>query len=441
MFIRLLLSVLVLTLVTAPPAKADTAEAVNDHLASALETLGANGGTVAVVRGGRVTHVSAAGRDGEGETMSEHTRFLLGSVSKPITATLAVKLADEGRADLDAPVVDVLPELRTIAGAETITARHLLSHTSGLSFGAEHLDRTESDRTPAGVLADLEREALHTAPGERYEYSSLGYLVLTAWLEAHLGQPLEDAFGADLGLSGRSHDPDEVPVTAGQRGPWMPPSSPEVDPAGAGYGYSAGSIITLAEFARLSLADATRLRAMTDVDPQPGETLTGLGWRVTQDDDGLRRVWHTGTVPGYFTAVHLVPDEDLAVVFAVNRSGFLDETRLYEASVGLLAVARGQQPDLPGAWPGYAVLGGILAVAAVGAALARGNGWRRWVAVGIGALLLTGPLLLTVALGVPLRYGWLWAPEVVLALVIGGLMVMAAACVPRRRRGPETEPT
>ena len=62
------------------------------------------------------------------------TLFQIGSMSKVWTATMAMQLVDEGKLDLDAPVADVLPELR-LADAEvakTVTVRHLLNHTSGI---------------------------------------------------------------------------------------------------------------------------------------------------------------------------------------------------------------------------------------------------------------------------------------------------------------------
>ena len=62
------------------------------------------------------------------------TLFQIGSISKVWTATLAMQLVDEGMLDLDAPVAEVLPELRLADRevAKTVTMRHLLDHTSGI---------------------------------------------------------------------------------------------------------------------------------------------------------------------------------------------------------------------------------------------------------------------------------------------------------------------
>ena len=60
--------------------------------------------------------------------------FQIGSITKVWTATVIMQLVDEGRLELDTPVVEVLPDLR-LSDAEvtrTVTIRHLLTHTSGI---------------------------------------------------------------------------------------------------------------------------------------------------------------------------------------------------------------------------------------------------------------------------------------------------------------------
>ncbi|MGD9892590.1 MAG: serine hydrolase domain-containing protein, partial [Dehalococcoidia bacterium] len=64
------------------------------------------------------------------------TLFQIGSITKVFTATLIMQLVDEGRLDLDAPVRSVLPSFRLEddAATESVTPRHLLTHTTGF-FG------------------------------------------------------------------------------------------------------------------------------------------------------------------------------------------------------------------------------------------------------------------------------------------------------------------
>src|SRR4051812_868981 len=65
--------------------------------------------------------------------VTPETLFQIGSISKPFTATAAMRLVDEGKLDLDAPVRTYLPDLslRDERAAATVTPRHLLTHTGG----------------------------------------------------------------------------------------------------------------------------------------------------------------------------------------------------------------------------------------------------------------------------------------------------------------------
>lgn len=435
LFAGLLAALWISTPAAATPAGASPEQSVDDYMYAAADQLGAPGAAWAVIRDGQLEHTGTTGNDGAGDAVDEQTPFLFGSVSKPLLATLVMSLADAEALDIDEPVVEALPELGVVPDAEAITGRQLLEHTSGLPFGADHLDLVDADRTPVKVVADLGDIELVAAPGERYEYSSLGYLVLTAWVEQATGQGLADLYAEHLPLPGL--DVDDISVPAGKRGPWLPAMAPPIDPAGAGYGYAAGSVLTLAALAEAALNDPARLTAMTDVEPHQDETAQGIGWRVTLDDDGTRRVWHTGTVPGYFTAIHLVPDEDLAVIVLLNRSGYLDEDRLYATSAGLLAAARGDDAALPGSgWMAYLIVGVIAAIGVAAALLIRRPGWTRFVGSALGVALLAGPALLAWVLGVPLRYGWLWLPEIVVALLVVGAAALVAGYLTRSRPQP-----
>ena len=69
-----------------------------------------------------------------GVEVTTDSLFQIGSISKVWTATLAMQLVDEGLLDLDAPIIDVLPELPlgNPDVAKQVTMRHLLTHTSGI---------------------------------------------------------------------------------------------------------------------------------------------------------------------------------------------------------------------------------------------------------------------------------------------------------------------
>jgi CubicO group peptidase (beta-lactamase class C family) len=99
--------------------------------------------------------------------------FALASLTKPLVALAVMVAAEEGSVDLDGPVAEHLPAYRTPA-KHAITARHLLSHASGLP-----------ELGPRGV-ASIDVEPVHP-PATRRVYSNEGYAVLGALLHAATG--------------------------------------------------------------------------------------------------------------------------------------------------------------------------------------------------------------------------------------------------------------
>lgn len=135
--------------------------------------------------------------------MARDTIFDLASLTKPIvTATSLMLLVAEGRVDLDDPVVKVLPAFGE-RGKESVTIRHLLTHTSGLKpwrpFHEALLERErkKGERllgTPAAreaVLERIHRSSLVHDPGEAAVYGDLDFILLGAIVEEIAGQPLD----------------------------------------------------------------------------------------------------------------------------------------------------------------------------------------------------------------------------------------------------------
>lgn len=124
------------------------------------------------------------------------SRFALASLGKMFTAVAVAQLVEAGLLSLDEPIDRLLPTYPDHALAQLITPRQLLGHTSGLG------DLRLADR---GVWQDFERGAgpgemlirlgglsQEFPPGAGYSYSSAGFLVLGALIEAAGGMPFAD---------------------------------------------------------------------------------------------------------------------------------------------------------------------------------------------------------------------------------------------------------
>ena len=201
----------------APPKvagfKVEGIKKLDDRLARAVEGKEVAGAVGLLVRDGKVGYFRGVGmRDREaGVPMPTDAIFRIASMTKPVTSVAAMILVDEGKLSLDDPVAKYIPEFKDPklldgkpAGRE-ITVRHLLTHTSGLTYrfmggplGELYAKAGVSDglsQTP-GTIADgarlLAAEPILFTPGTSWNYS-LSTDVLGRVVEVASGKPL-DAF-------------------------------------------------------------------------------------------------------------------------------------------------------------------------------------------------------------------------------------------------------
>ena len=170
------------------------------------------GAVVAVGHRGELAHLAAFGSqtyDPGSPPVTVDTIYDVASLTKVIaTTTMAMMLVDEGRLDLDAPVVDFLP-LFAGPGKEKVTIRHLLTHSSGVDWWAPLYEDLEG---PAEYLARIQAMDLVYEPGSKSVYSDLGLILLGEILERVSGRPLDefvaDRVFAPLGMTGTGFRPD-----------------------------------------------------------------------------------------------------------------------------------------------------------------------------------------------------------------------------------------
>jgi CubicO group peptidase (beta-lactamase class C family) len=177
---------------------------------------GVVGGSVVVLRAGRVLARHAYGRGGLGAVgaPAEDAVYHWASITKTLTAIAILQLRDRGRLTLDDPIVRYVPELRQVHDGfgpiDDVTLRMLLSHSAGFQnptwpYGEgrpwEPFEPTRWDQ----LVAMMPYQELGFRPGSRFGYSNPAFIYLARVIEALSGDPwavyVQKNIWAPLGLT------------------------------------------------------------------------------------------------------------------------------------------------------------------------------------------------------------------------------------------------
>jgi CubicO group peptidase (beta-lactamase class C family) len=162
------------------PFTAELRAELDAYLEEAIVRFEVPGAAIAVVHEGEVAHVRGFGvRDLETRApVGAETRFMIGSLSKPLTALMAATLVDDGVLDWEAPVVDVFPEFALSDPASTarVRLRNLFGHTSGVRRSGD-LALFGLRPPPLGLVRAASTLPVLAAPGEVFEYSNVMFAI------------------------------------------------------------------------------------------------------------------------------------------------------------------------------------------------------------------------------------------------------------------------
>lgn len=264
-----------------------------------------------------------------------HSRFRIGSLSKPMTAVAVALLVEEGKLDLDAPVQMYVPSFPKKQGV--VTTRLLGGHLAGIRHYKG--DENFSSRQYATVIEGLnifKDDSLLHLPGSKYQYSSYGWNLISAVVENAAGEPFlpfmeKYVFDAlDMTRTGPDHIQDIIAFRTRYYS-WNEDhfiNEPFVDNsykwAGGGFLATTEDLIKLGEAhiepGFLTLKSLMMLHT-TQNTISGEETGYGFGWRVGTDDDGHRWFGHGGGSVGGTSYLLIYPDERLVIAMAANMSG------------------------------------------------------------------------------------------------------------------------
>ena len=171
------------------PASLNIAE-LNQFIAQEMKAADVPGLGLAIVENGKISYVHGYGVKNAQtrQPIGPNTQFAIASVTKSFTALGVMKLVDEGRINLDAPLTIYLPKfkLKDPAATAKVTVRHLLSHTTGLI--RDDSDIGHPDITVAQILDSVAKTPLNGQPGEKFEYSNANAFMAGMVIERVTGQ-------------------------------------------------------------------------------------------------------------------------------------------------------------------------------------------------------------------------------------------------------------
>lgn len=258
------------------------------------------------------------------------TVYRLASISKPITAVLALQLHEAGRLDLDADVATLVPAWPPKPWPVTI--RQLLGHLGGVRHYRGEAESTVRYATQAAGLERFAADALLHEPGTKFLYSTYGYNLAAAAVEQVAGQPFPAVVRERLaGPCGAPtlQDDDLRRIVRGRaqgyvrRGDELQNSALMDGSYKLGGGGLCASAEDLARFAaallagRLLRAETLALAFAEQRTRDGAGTGYGLGFRTARRG-GRLVVSHSGAQARVSTMLLLLPEQRVAVVLLCN---------------------------------------------------------------------------------------------------------------------------
>lgn len=288
---------------------------------------------------------------------TEHSSYRMASVTKPMTAVAILRLADEGKIDLDAEIQTYVPYFPK--KAHPITIRQLLSHLGGISHYRDYAKegRIREPRSTREAIAIFQDFDLVAEPGTRYSYTTYGYNLLGAAIETasgkSYGESLTESVWAPLGMTSTRMDdpraliPHRVTGYTLENGRLRRSEYVDISSRFAGGG-TRSTVIDMRRFLE-GLAGGkvlkleTRERAWSMARTRDGRLVQyGHGFGI-YTRNGRLVIAHSGAQQETRTTMSYIPEGELTIAIASN----FEDARLSRFEDKLIEVFLGD-PPLPG---------------------------------------------------------------------------------------------
>ncbi len=307
-----------------------------------LESENKLSGVLLVAKDGVTVASKAAGiaNKATGAVIDLNTKFNLGSMNKMFTSVAVAQLAQAGKLSFTDTVGKYLPDYPNKEVAEKVTIHHLLTHTSGMGmyWNEKFMAQREKLLTVAAHLPLFADDPLLFPPGEKFQYSNSGFMLLGAIIEKVSGQdyysyvqeyvykpagmtntgfyePGKDTPNLAIGYSQMSRDGQRLEEARDNT------NMREVRGGPAGGGYSTAPDLVKFHQAlfgyKLLDKEHTGLITTGKVDGPRGMGRYGYGFGDS-NADGKHSVGHNGGAPGIAANLDMFPESGYTAVALMN---------------------------------------------------------------------------------------------------------------------------
>jgi CubicO group peptidase (beta-lactamase class C family) len=334
---------------------ADIAKKLDIYLTSAKEAFRFNGSVLIAQKGNILLQKGYGWRNAFTRSANKSdTRFPILSITKPFTATIILKLQEEGKLSVWDNLAKYLPDY---PNGNKIKIHYLLTHSSGIYNYTEPVAIEDSALvnypiSKQKVLDIFVNAPVEFAPGKGYSYNNSGYFLLGLIIEKVTGKAYETVvreliFGP-LGMTNSGFDFLSLPDSLKAKGYEFLDSERTVPYKhyDSTFAYSAGSIYsTIGDMYKWARAISSQQILTADswkLAFTPQVRNYGYGWMTGQF---LKRQYirHSGGYPGYMSEFIYYPEEDFTIIL-LNNFGTYDQN-VWAVGMGIASIAFDQPYD------------------------------------------------------------------------------------------------
>jgi CubicO group peptidase (beta-lactamase class C family) len=335
-------------------------ERLESSITRTLQDQKVPGFAIGVVKDGRLVYSRGFGvmkHDDPSRPVTPETLFHMASITKPFVATAIMQLVEQGKLDLDDPVIKHIPYFRLKDSRyKEITVRQMVTHTSGMPDVANYYwDKPEyDDGALERYVRSLDDKTLRWAPGKEFRYSNMAFEVLGDLVAKVSGKSFDD------------YVDESILKPVGMKSSTL--LYKKADPAklATGYTLTKSAVVEVAHYpynrahtpssnlhsnvedmARWILVNLNRgeldgrriLKSSTyDVLWKPAASVPGRNWHVgiswfLAESSGEEIVMHSGGDDGFTTHLAFAPARKVGVVMMANCDHMSSLKKIWEAAM------------------------------------------------------------------------------------------------------------